>query len=114
MAPFNVRSKLCIAPIHVRSKVCQFAPHMDGSNADFALHMEGRHADFAPHIKQRHSVRDQIIAKAEIFANFRRELSKTSNILGVYLTTIYVEVRRSYITLQHSALQNFTYCVTWD
>ena len=45
MAPFHVRSEVCIAPIHVRSKVCQFARHMDGSNADFALHMEGSHAD---------------------------------------------------------------------
>ena len=25
MAPFNVRSKVCIAPIHVRSKICIFS-----------------------------------------------------------------------------------------
>ena len=88
MAPFNVRSKVCIAPIHVRSKVCKFAPHMDESNADFAPHMEGRHADFAPHMEQRHSFRDQKIAKTAIFANFQRELFKTTNILGVYMTYV--------------------------
>ena len=86
MAPFNVRSKVCIALIHVRSKVCKFAPHMDGSNADFAPHMLGSQADFAPHMTQRHSFRDQIITKAAIFTNFQRELFKTTNILGVYMT----------------------------
>ena len=98
MSPFHVRSKFCIAPFHVRSKVCiapfhgrgkvyKFAPHMDGSNANFAPHMEERH-DFAPHTEQRHSVREQIIAKTAIFDNFQRELSKTTNILGVYKTYV--------------------------
>ena len=50
---------------------------MDGSNVDFALHME-----------QRHSFRDQIIAKTAIFANFQRELFKTTNILRVYMTYV--------------------------
>ena len=71
MAPFHVRSKVCIAPIHVRSKVCQFAPHMDGSNADFALHMKGSHADFALHMEWRHSFRDPQIVKISISANFQ-------------------------------------------
>ena len=86
--PFHVRSKVCIAPIHVRSKVCKFAPHMDESNADFAPHMEGRHADFAPHMERRHSFRDQKIAKTACFANVQRELFKTTNILGVYMTYV--------------------------
>ena len=46
MAPFYVRSKVCIAPIHGRSKLADFAPHIDGSKADFAPHIEGSHADF--------------------------------------------------------------------
>ena len=88
MTSFHVRSKVCIAPIHVRSKVCKFAPHMDGSNADFAPHMEGSHADFAPHMEWRHSFRDQIIAKTPCFANVKRKLFKTTNILGVYMTYV--------------------------
>ena len=99
MAPFHVRSKVSIAPIHVRSKVCKFAPHMDGSNAEFALHMEGSHADFAPHMEgshadfalhmeRRHSFRDQIIAKTASIGNFQRELFKTTNILGGYMTYV--------------------------
>ena len=43
MAPFHVRSKVCIAPINVRRKFADFSPHMEGSKADFALHMEWRH-----------------------------------------------------------------------
>ena len=88
MAPFNVRSKVCMASIHVRSKVCKFATYMDGSNVDFAPHMEGSHEDFAPHMERRHSFRDQIIAKTAIFANFQRELFKTTNIFGVYMTYV--------------------------
>ena len=95
MAPFHVRSKVCIAPIHVRRKVCKFAPHMGGSNADFALHMEGSHADvaphmegshadFAPHMERRHSFRDQIITKMQVLHIVKRELFKTTNILGVF------------------------------
>ena len=61
---------------------------MDGSNADFAPHMEGSHADFAPHMKWRHSFRDQIIAKTAWFANVKRKLFKTTNILGVYMTYV--------------------------
>ena len=88
MAPFNVRSKVCIGPIYVRSKICKFALHMYRSNADFAPHMEGRHADFAPHMERRHSSRDPKIAKTAILANFQRELFKTTNILGVYMTYV--------------------------
>ena len=86
MAPFNVGSTVCITFIHVRSKVCKFAPHMNGSNADFARHIEERHADFAPHMEWRHSCKDQIIAKTAIFANFQRELFKTTHILGDFMT----------------------------
>ena len=85
MAPFRVRSKVCIAPIHVRSKVCKFILDMDGGNADFALHMEGSYADFAPHMEWRHSFRDKIIAKTAWFANFEMELFKVTNILRVYM-----------------------------
>ena len=88
MAPFHVRRKVCIALFHVRIEVCKFALHMDESNADFAPHMEGRHADFAPHMEQRHSFRDQKIAKTAISANFQRELLKTTNIAGVYMTLV--------------------------
>ena len=88
MAPFNVQSKVCIEPIHVRSKVCKLARDMDGSNADFAPHIEGRQADFAPRMERRHSFRDQIMAKTAIFANFQRELSKTTIIFGVYMTFV--------------------------
>ena len=88
MAPFHFLSKVCISSIHVRSNVCKFAPHMDGSNADFALHMEGSPADFAPHMERRHSFRDQRIAKTASFANFQRELWKTTNILVVYMTYV--------------------------
>ena len=59
---------------------------MDESNADFAPHMGGRHADYAPHMEQRHSFRDQKIAITEKFANIQRELLKTTNIIGVYMT----------------------------
>ena len=86
MAPFSVRGKVCIAPIYVRSNVCKFALHMDGSNADFAPHIEERQADFAPHIERRHNFLDQIKAKTAIFANFQRELLKTTNILGFHMT----------------------------
>ena len=61
---------------------------MDGSNADFALHMEGSHVDLAPHMEQRHSFRDKIISKTATFANFQREIFKTINILGVYMTYV--------------------------
>ena len=61
---------------------------MGGSNADFAPHMEGSHADFAPHMERRRSFRDQIIAKTACFANVHRELFKTTNILGVYMTYV--------------------------
>ena len=88
MAPFHVRSKVCIAPNHVRSKVCKFALHMDGSNADFAPHKEGSHTDIALHMEQRHSFRDKIIAKTTSFANFQREFLKTTIILGVYMTYV--------------------------
>ena len=86
MAPFNVGSKVCIASIHVRSKICKFAPHINGSNADFPRHIEESHADFAPQMEWRHSCKDQIIAKTAIFANFQRELFKTTNILGDFMT----------------------------
>ena len=88
MAPFQLRSKVCIAPIHVWNKVCKFAPHMDGSNAHFAPHMEGSHADFAPHMERKHSFRDQMKAKTASFANFKRELLETMNISGVYMTYV--------------------------
>ena len=77
MAPFHVRSRVCIASIDVRSKLCKFAPHIDGCNADFA-----------PPMDQRHSFRDKIISKTAIFANFQSELLKTTNILGVYMTNV--------------------------
>ena len=103
MAPFHVRSKVCNAPIHVRSKLCKFAPHMDKSNADFAMHMEGSHADFAPHMERRQSFRDQILAKTAIFANFQKELLKSTNILGVYMT--YVANFDSKICLRESTFK---------
>ena len=86
------------------SKVCKYAPHMDGSNAHFAPHMEGRHTDFAPHMEGRHSFRDQIIAKTTIFANFQRELFKTTNIFGVYMT--YVTTFENTNILRESTLKN--------
>ena len=85
--------------------VCKFAPHMDGNNADFDPHIEGTHADFAPHMERRHSFRDQIIAKTASFANFQRELFKTTNILGVYMTYVITFFLFSLITiiwLQHT------------
>ena len=50
--------------------------------------MEGSHADFAPHLEQIHSFRDQKIAKIASFINFQKELFKTTNILGVYMTYV--------------------------
>ena len=88
MFPLYVRSKVCVASFHVRSKVCKFAPQMDGRNADFAPHMEGSHAHFAPQMERRHSFRNQIVAKTACFANVQRELVKTTNILGVYMTYV--------------------------
>ena len=61
---------------------------MDGSNTNFALNIEGSHADLAPHMERRHSFKDQIIAKTESFSNIQRELFKTTNILGVYMTYV--------------------------
>ena len=84
MAPFHVRSKVCIAPFYVRSKDCKFTPHLAGSNADFAPHMEGSHADFAPHMERRHSFKDKQIAKIAIFFF----LFQTTYILWIYM--IYV------------------------
>ena len=55
MAPFQMRSKVCVAPFYVQSKDCKFSPHLEGSNVDFAPHMKESHADFAPHMEQRHS-----------------------------------------------------------
>ena len=86
MAPFHVRSKVCIAPFYVRRKVCIFARHLDGSIADFAPHMEGSHSDFAPHMEGRHSFRDQKIANIAISANFCKLFIHISYILGVYIT----------------------------
>ena len=103
MAPFHVRSKVCMASIHVRSKVCKFAPQMDGCNADFAPHIEQSHADFAPHMERRHSCRDQIIAKTACFANVQRELFKTTNILEVYMT--YVTTFENKNVLRESTFQ---------
>ena len=56
---------------------------MDGSNSDFAPQMEGSHADFAPHSERRLSFRDQLLAKIASFANFQRDVFKTTNSLGV-------------------------------
>ena len=61
---------------------------LDGINADFSLHMEGSHADFALLMEWRHSFNVQIIAKTASFANFLRELFKSTNILGVYRTYV--------------------------
>ena len=72
----------------MRSKFVDFASHMEGSNADFAPHLEGSHADFVPHMERRHSFRDQIIAKTASFANFQKELLKTTNIFGVYMAYV--------------------------
>ena len=58
---------------------------MNGSNADFAPHIEGKQADCAPHMERRHSFRDQIITKTAFFANFQREVLKTTDIFGVYM-----------------------------
>ena len=74
--------------LHVRSKYADFVPQMDGSNADFAPHIEVSNADFAPHLEQRHSFRDQTIAKIASFVNFKKEIFKTTNMLGVYLTYV--------------------------
>ena len=89
MAPFHVRSKVCIAPILVQCKVCQFASHMYGSNADLAPHMERSHTDFAPHMEWRPSFRDQKNTKIAISANFQKKNIKKKNyILGVYMTYV--------------------------
>ena len=50
--------------------------------------MEGRHADIALKMEQMHSFRDQIIAEADIVVNLLRELFKTTNIIGVYMTYV--------------------------
>ena len=63
MAPFHVRTKVCIAPMNVRSIFVDFAPHM-----------EGNHADFAPHIDWRHSFKDRKIEQIEISVNFLKEV----------------------------------------
>ena len=62
--------------------------HMDGSKSDFAPHMEGSHADFALHMERRHSFKDLIIAKTASFASFQKDLSKTTNILRVYMNYV--------------------------
>ena len=110
MSPFYVRSKVCMASFHVWSKVCKFAPHMDGSNADFALHTEGSHADFAPHMEQRHSFRDQILTKTASVANFQRELFKTTNSLGFYMT--YVTTFENKNILRESTINKIFFHVT--
>ena len=78
MAPFHVRSKvcICIAPIHVRSKLAYFALHMDGSNADFDPHMEGSHTHFTLHMEWRQGFRGQPIVRITNFAIFLKEYLK--------------------------------------
>ena len=105
MAAFHVRSKVCIAQIHLWSKVCKFAPHMDATNADFALHIEGSHEDFALHMERRHNFRDEIIAKTACFANVKRELFKTTNLLAVYIT--YVPTFENKNILRESTLNGY-------